>query len=66
MTFIEGVGGEFLPLAPDLLQRLAVVTVAGAALKELLFQLHHLIDEFLSHCLAEGITLSACKACQET
>ena len=65
MTFIEGVGGEFLPLAPDLLQRLAVVTVAGAALEELLFQLHHLIDEFLSHRLAERVALPACKAGQE-
>ena len=59
MRLVEGIGGEFLPVGPNLFKHLRVVAVALSALDEL--RLHGIYDVFLllTHCLTKGIALAS-------
>ena len=59
VRLVEGVGGELLPVGPDLLQYLRVVAVSFAALDELGL---HGVDDLnllLTHGLTQGVALAA-------
>ena len=59
MRLVEGVGSELLPVGPDLLQHLRIVSVFHAAVDE--FRLHGVnnILFLLTHRLTQGITLAS-------
>ena len=66
VRLVERVGGEFLPVAPDLFEHLRIVSVLPAALDELGFQVVQLVLEFLAHGLAERVRLAAGEVGQKT
>ena len=64
VTLVEGVGGEFFPVAPYLLKHCRVVTVFLSTLDKLGF--HGIYDSLflLTHSLAQGVALTASEICQ--
>ena len=65
MALVEGVGGKLLPVAPDLLKHLRVVSILRATFDELGL---HSIDDILlllAHGLSEGIRLATRKVGQQ-
>ena len=63
---VEGVGGELLPVSPDLLQRFLVVTVGLAAIDKLGFQRIQLVFQLLTHRLTQRIGLATGEVGQQT
>ena len=59
MRLVEGVGGELLPVAPDLLEHPGVVAVLRASLDEFRLQVVQLVLELLAHRLAQRVRLAA-------
>lgn len=66
VRLVEGVGGELLPVGPDLLQHLRVVAVGLPALQELGPQGIQLRLDLLTHRLAERVGLAAGEVGQQT
>ena len=66
MTFIESIGGKFLPVFPDFFQLRLVVSVFLSTLIEEFFQFLHLVNLLLSHRFAKAVALTACEVCQLT
>ena len=65
VALVEGVGGELLPFLPYLGEGLLGVAVFLAAFIEEHLQLIHLVNLFLAHGLAQGVTLAASEARQQ-
>ena len=61
VRFVESVRSEFLPIFPDVLQDFRVMSVFLTLLHKLTFQLVHLLDEFLTHRLTQGVRLATCE-----
>ena len=61
VRFVEGVGGEFLPVAPNLLQHFLVVSVGFALFDEFGFEMIQLVFLFLAHGLAQCVGLASCE-----
>ena len=59
MALVEGILGEFLPFCPYFLENLFRVAVFLAAFEEQLLQGVHLVDELLTHRLAQGVALAS-------
>ena len=55
MALVEGIGSEFLPVLPDLVEHLLVVSVLDAALVEEFLQLVHLLYLLLTHGLTQRV-----------
>ena len=66
MRFVEGIGGELLPVAPDLFEHFRVVAVGLSALDELGLQGVQLVFELLAHRLAQRVGLAAREVGQQT
>ena len=64
MRLVEGIGGEFFPIAPYLLEHLRVVTVLLSLLDELRFHRVYNVLLLLTHRLTKGITLTSGEVCQ--
>ena len=64
VRFVESVRSEFLPIFPDVLQDFRVMSVFLTLLHKLTFQLVHLLDEFLTHRLTQGVGLTTSETCQ--
>ncbi len=65
VALVEGVGGEFFPFRPYLLEYVGLVPVFLAAFKEFVLKLVHLCYELFTHGLAEGVALAARESCEE-
>ena len=66
MRLVERIGGEFLPVTPNLFEHLRVVAVLLAALDELGLQVVQLVLEFLTHRLTQRVRLAAGEVGQKT
>ena len=66
MTFVEGIGGKLLPVAPYLLQHLGVMTVLHSSLYELGLHGIHDILFLLTHGFAQSIALAAGEVGQQS
>ena len=66
VALVEGVRGEFFPVLPYLVEHFGLVAVFLAALHELALEVVHLVDELLTHGLAQRVALAAGKVCQQT
>ena len=59
MALVEGIGGEFLPVLPNLVEFLFGMAVLLAAFIKKHLQLVHLLNLLLTHCLAQSVALAA-------
>ena len=59
MALVEGIGGEFLPVFPYLVEHLLLVSVLLSAFIEEFLQLVHLLYLLLTHGLAQRVALAA-------
>ena len=59
MALVEGIGGEFLPVFPYLVEHLLLVSVFLSAFVEKFLQLVHLLYLLLTHGLAQRVALAA-------
>ena len=66
MRLIESVGGELLPVSPDLLKDLRIMAILLSTLNELGLHRINNILLLLTHRLTEGITLTSCEVSQLT
>ena len=66
MRLVEGVGSELLPVGPDLLQHLRIVSVLHTTVDE--FRLHGVNDILflLTHRLTQGVALTTGEVGQQT
>ena len=58
MALVEGIGRKLLPVGPDLLQHLGIVTVTLSLFYELWLHVIQLVFLLLTHCLAQGVALA--------
>ncbi len=65
MALVESVGSELLPVGPYLFKYLGVMSVGLSPLKEQGLQGVHLVNKFLTHSLAQRVTLAACEVGQQ-
>ena len=64
MTLVKGVRSKLFPVFPNLVEHFLWVSVFHSALVEQRFQLIHLRNKFLTHCLSQRVALSASKVGQ--
>ena len=64
VTLVESVAGKLLPVFPYLVEHLVLVAVLLASLIEKALQVVHLLDELLTHSLAQGVALASREACK--
>ena len=66
MRLVERIRSELLPVAPDFLQNLRVVSVLLSTLDELGLHVVQLVAQLLSHRLTQGVTLTTGEVRQQT
>ena len=64
MRLVEGVGREFLPVLPDLIEHLLVVAVLLPTFIEQGLKFVHLVDLLFTHRLTQGVALATGKVSQ--
>ena len=62
--FVEGIGGEFLPVFPYLVEFVFGMSVGFTTFVEENLEFVHFLDLLLAHGFAEGVALAAGESCQ--